>query len=83
MGRKSRDLDVSRMTSKGQITVPKKVRVAFGLKVGDDVLFRIEGKKAIISKGERMALSAILAAQGAWEEESVHFQRRLRKEWPE
>ena len=83
MEKQSKVLAVSRMTSKGQITIPKKVREAFGLKVGDDVTFRIEGRRAIISKGERKSISSLLTSQESWEEKGVHFQRRLRKEWRE
>ena len=38
------------VTSKGQITLPKAVREALGLKSGDRVLFRIHPKRAILAK---------------------------------
>ena len=38
------------MTSKGQITVPKDVRVALGLSEGDDVVFRVEGNRAVLAR---------------------------------
>ena len=38
------------LTSKGQVTVPESVRNALGLSEGDDVLFRVEGSHAVISK---------------------------------
>lgn len=40
----------ARMTSKGQVTVPKAVRDALGVKEGDAVLFRVEGNRAVIAK---------------------------------
>lgn len=83
MKKQSKVLAVSRMTSKGQITIPKKVREGFGLKVGDVVAFRIEGTKVIVSKGERKSISALLTSQEIGKEKGVHFQRRLRKEWRE
>jgi antitoxin PrlF len=44
-------MDVAaKITSKGQITVPKSVRDALGLKAGDRVLFRIHPKRAILAK---------------------------------
>ncbi|MGH3103254.1 MAG: AbrB/MazE/SpoVT family DNA-binding domain-containing protein [Gaiellaceae bacterium] len=45
-------MDVSaRLTSKGQITIPKPVRDALKLKEGDQVLFRVlEGEKAILAR---------------------------------
>ncbi len=40
----------ARLTSKGQVTVPKQVRDALGLQEGDEVLFRVERDRAIVAK---------------------------------
>ena len=40
----------ARMTSKGQVTVPKAVREALGLKVGDEVVFRVDGNRAVLAR---------------------------------
>ena len=40
----------AKITSKGQITLPKPVRDALGLKAGDRVLFRIHPKRAVLAK---------------------------------
>jgi AbrB family looped-hinge helix DNA binding protein len=40
----------ARVTSKGQITVPKAVRDALGIKQGDEVVFRVEGNRAILAR---------------------------------
>lgn len=40
------------LTSKGQITLPKSVRDALGLKEGDRVLFRVFEGRAVLSKVE-------------------------------
>ena len=40
----------ARLTSKGQITIPKAVRDALGLDAGDEVLFRVEGGRAVLSR---------------------------------
>jgi len=40
----------SRLTSKGQLTVPKPVREALGLEPGDELHFRVEGGRATLSK---------------------------------
>ena len=40
----------AKVTSKGQITLPKPVRDALGLKAGDRVLFRIHPKRAVLAK---------------------------------
>ncbi len=40
----------ARMTSKGQVTVPKAVREALGLEAGDQLIFRVEGDHAIVAR---------------------------------
>ncbi len=40
----------ARLTSKGQLTVPKRVRDALDLRTGDEVVFRVEQKRAIVAK---------------------------------
>lgn len=44
-------MDVAaKVTSKGQVTLPKAVRDALGIKEGDAVVFRVEGGRAILAK---------------------------------
>lgn len=44
-------MDVAaRVSSKGQVTVPKPVRLALGLQEGDSVVFRIEGNRATLAR---------------------------------
>jgi len=40
----------ARMTSKGQVTVPKAVREALGIQEGDEVVFRVEGNRAVLAR---------------------------------
>jgi AbrB family looped-hinge helix DNA binding protein len=40
----------ARVTSKGQITIPKPVREALELHEGDEVIFRVERSRAVIAK---------------------------------
>ena len=40
----------AKLSSKGQITVPKAVREALGLEEGDDVVFRVEGNRAVLAR---------------------------------
>jgi antitoxin PrlF len=40
----------AKVTSKGQVTVPKVVRDALGIKRGDEVVFRVEGNRAVLAR---------------------------------
>ena len=44
-------MDVAaKVTTKGQVTVPKVVRDALGIKEGDEILFRVEGNRAVLAR---------------------------------
>jgi antitoxin PrlF len=44
-------MDVAaKVTSKGQVTVPKVVRDALGIRDGDEVIFRVEGDRAVLAR---------------------------------
>lgn len=40
----------ARLTSKGQVTVPKRVRDALELHQGDELVFRVQRNRAIVAK---------------------------------
>jgi antitoxin PrlF len=56
----------ARLTSKGQVTVPKEVREKLRLKAGDTLAYEVEGNTARIRRADRLdapwhnALSATL-----------------------
>jgi antitoxin PrlF len=41
---------MAKLSSKGQLTVPKAVREALGLREGDQVVFRVEGTRAELGR---------------------------------
>jgi antitoxin PrlF len=44
-------MDVSaRLSSKGQVTIPRAVREALALERGDELVFRVEGHRAVIAR---------------------------------
>jgi AbrB family looped-hinge helix DNA binding protein len=40
----------AKVTSKGQVTVPKVVRDALGIRDGDELIFRVEGNRAVLAR---------------------------------
>lgn len=40
----------ARLTSKGQVTIPRSVRQALSLEKGDSVIFRVEGERAVLGR---------------------------------
>lgn len=79
-------MDISaRLTSKGQITIPKAVREALELHEGDEVVFRVERKRAIVAKTPdfiELAGSVAVAPEKrgtAWDEVLLQT-RRVRAE---
>jgi len=40
----------ARLTSKGQVTIPKAVRDALDLHAGDEIVFRVERTRAVVAK---------------------------------
>ena len=40
----------AKVSAKGQVTVPKVVREALGIKEGDEITFRVEGQRAVLAR---------------------------------
>lgn len=56
----------ARVTSKGQVTIPKDVRTALGVKEGDSLIFEVENGGARVSVVRKPVSFADYA--GAWRE---------------
>ncbi len=76
-------MDVSaRLSSKGQLTVPRAVRDALSLEEGDEVVFRVEGERAVIARSPDLlamagSVSVPAAKRGtAWNEVLRQTRRR-------
>jgi antitoxin PrlF len=68
-------LDVAaRVSSKGQVTVPKAVRDALGIEEGDEVVFRVQGNRAVMARtADFLALAGSIAVpavkrNAAWDD---------------
>lgn len=74
--------EMGKMSTKGQVTIPKDVRDALGVRPGDRVRFDIEaGERVLLRKAEPSRLTEILDRLGPAPEAGLDFQRRVRREW--
>ena len=60
-------MELAKLTSKGQITIPIEIRRKLGVKTGDKVLFIVDGDKVVIINA---TLAALKEAQKAFEGEA-------------
>lgn len=64
----------AKVTSKGQITIPKEVREALGITEGDQIVFRVDEHRAMVAKTPNLldlagAVDVPAAKRGvAWDE---------------
>jgi antitoxin PrlF len=54
--------EVSKITSKGQTTVPKSVRMALGVGAGDEIAFRVDGNRVFVTRLEKAHRDPALGA---------------------
>jgi antitoxin PrlF len=84
-------MDVTRISSKGQVTVPKGIRQLLGLKEGDRVAFVEENGKVMIAKASIIAFNRLTDAiskeakeKGITEEDLLKDLEQVREEmWNE
>jgi AbrB family looped-hinge helix DNA binding protein len=56
----------ARLSSKGQVTVPRAVREALSLVEGDQIVFRVEGDHAVLARtADLLALAGSVAVPAA------------------
>ena len=72
--------EISTVSEEGEIKVPKIIKEFIRIKHGDKIIFIIEENRVVIKKKEDVQLSKILKSQKAWKENSIQFQKRIRKE---
>ena len=79
-------MDVAaRVTSKGQVTIPKEIREALGIAEGDQVVFRVEEHRAILARTPHLldlagAVQVPAAKRGVGWDEARRSTRRARAE---
>ena len=78
---------IAKITTKGQVTLPKKIREELGIGFGDSIDFQIKNKiiiiKPIHTKGELVDLKGILKAKRSATNEEINNAKNsaLKKKW--
>jgi antitoxin PrlF len=57
----------SKLTAKGQTTIPRSIRAALGLKEGDELAYVIEDKRVILTKAHREPRDDPFGAFAEWD----------------
>ncbi len=73
----------ARVSSKGQVTIPRAVREALTIEEGDEVIFRVEGQRAILARSPDLiqlagSVSVPAPKRGTPWDEVLHETRRVR-----
>ncbi len=71
----------SRLSSKHQVTIPVDVLREVGLKVGDELVFNVEGKKIIVTKKRVDLLEWIASLNGFYD--GYDFAAERADAWPD
>jgi antitoxin PrlF len=60
----------SKLRSKAQTTIPRAVRVALRLVEGDELVYRIEGSRVIITKASNRGVKDSFGAFAEWDSDA-------------
>ncbi|MHA2276405.1 MAG: AbrB/MazE/SpoVT family DNA-binding domain-containing protein [Candidatus Kariarchaeaceae archaeon] len=76
-------MEISKITKKGQITIPKAYRELLNLHTGESVIFTLENGNLILKKAEADPLSQLVGIGKNILEPNLKLQKKLRNEWDE
>jgi len=70
---------IGKISNKGQIVIPKKIREKLGIKSGDGLIFRVKDNYIIIEKIEEKLADILKHSKPIMN--SLEFQSKMRDEW--
>ncbi len=70
---------IGKISKKGQIVIPKKIREKLGIKSGDGLIFRVKDNYIIIEKIEEKLVDILKHSKPILN--SLEFQSKMRDEW--
>lgn len=71
---------VPRLTVKGQVTIPRAIRSAMGIKAGDGVIFVIEGERVVLVPVRHRSLTELRGALRVDQRLDFDEERRIARE---
>ncbi len=74
-------IKLSKVTSKGQVTIPVEVRKDLGIAIGDTVLFEKRNSHVVIRKAEKKSLLEVLEESTPFTESAMKIMENIRDEW--
>ena len=74
-------LDLGKITSKGQITIPAEIRKFLGVSRGDRIIFERKDGDIVIKKAEEKSLVSLLESTSPLSEKATKLLKKLRDEW--
>lgn len=74
-------IELGKVTSKGQVTIPKEIREALGVSVGDKILFERKDGKVTIKKAQKTSIVSVLDGAKPLEKEALKAVNGIRDEW--
>lgn len=72
---------LSKITSKGQITIPAEIRKALDLEAGDKIMFEKINGNIIIKKNNKSTLISILKESSPFSQKAKKTIQNIRDEW--
>ncbi len=74
-------LELSKISSKGQITIPIEIRKSLGISSGDRIIFERKDGNMVIKKAEEKSLVSVLVDASPLSENTTKALKKLRVEW--
>jgi AbrB family looped-hinge helix DNA binding protein len=69
--------DITRVTRKGQVTIPKELRDEFGLEPGDEVVWNLTNEGIVVRKANRESARGMLVPEDTSEEQREKVAQEL------
>jgi AbrB family looped-hinge helix DNA binding protein len=76
-------MEYSKITKKGQITIPQKFREILGIKAGEKVVFDLEDETLVLKKAPHDPVANLAGLGKGIFDAGLEYQRKIRSEWEE